>query len=155
MKEQPCQPDVIGLADDGESEIYYGEIKVGKTSVEEQHTDRLRLAIFCKDALDLFERILESTPVVSFQVVGRKVEFFYAVKIDNTILHCKLSSFSMPVTLDELDLHEDVFFPLFQVQSLVGLTKESLVHKRRAPLATDPFPTMGTPNRRLAMNKNA
>ncbi|KAF9365665.1 hypothetical protein BGX34_009096 [Mortierella sp. NVP85] len=151
---QPCQPDVIGLADSGELEIYYGEIKVAKTSVEEQHADRLRLAIFSKDALDLFERTLRSTPpVISFQVVGQQVEFFYAVKIDNTILHCKLSSFSMPVTLDELDLHEDVFFPLFQVQSLIGLTKESLAHKRHVPLATDPFPTMGTPDRRLAMKR--
>jgi len=153
---QPCQPDVIGLADGGELEIYYGEIKVARTSVEEQHADRLRLAIFSKDALDLFERSLKSTPpVISFQIVGQQVEFFYAVKIDNTILHCKLSSFSMPVTLDELDLHEDVFFPLFQVRSLIRLTKESLAHRRHVPLATNPFPTMGTPDRRLAMKRAA
>ncbi|KAK3814103.1 MAG: hypothetical protein J3Q66DRAFT_441776 [Benniella sp.] len=153
---QPCQPDVIGLADGGELEIYYGEIKVAKTSVEEQQADRLRLAIFSKDALDLLERTLESTPpVISFQIVGQQVEFFYAVKIDNTILHCKLSSFAMPVTLDELDLHEDVFFPLFQAHSLIGLAKESLAHRRHVPLATDPFPTMGTPNRRLAMKRAA
>jgi len=91
---------------------------------------------------------------VSFQVVGRQVVIFYAVKIDNIILHCKLSSFCMPVTLGELDLNEEVFFPLFQVQSLIRSTKEGLGHKRQAPLTTDPFPTMGTPNRRMAMNKN-
>lgn len=155
VKEQPCQPDVIGLADGGETEVYYGEIKVAKASLEEQHIDRLRLAIFSKDALDLFERTLENTPpVVSFQVVGRQVVFFFAVKMGNTILHCKLSSFSMPVTLAELDLHEDVFFPLFQVQSLIRLTKEHLNRKRQVPLVIDSFPTMGTPNRRMAMNKN-
>ncbi|KAF9146544.1 hypothetical protein BGX30_013759 [Mortierella sp. GBA39] len=69
LKEQPCQPDVIGLADEGETEVYFGEIKVAKASLEEQCIDRLRLAIFSKDVLDLFERTLENTPpVVSFQV---------------------------------------------------------------------------------------
>ncbi|KAG0327037.1 hypothetical protein BGZ99_008487 [Dissophora globulifera] len=156
LKEQPCQPDVIGLADEGESEVYYGEIKLSRTGVEEQNTDRLRIAIFSKDALDHFERTLErAPPVVSFQVVGRKVVFFFAVKIDNTILHCKLSSFSVPVTLEDLDLHEDVFFPLFQVQSLVKLTKDSLDKTRKTPLTIDSFPTMGTPNRRLAMDTAA
>ncbi|KAG0259461.1 hypothetical protein BGZ95_004667 [Linnemannia exigua] len=36
VKEQPCQPDVIGLADEGGTEVYYGEIKVAKASLEEQ-----------------------------------------------------------------------------------------------------------------------
>ncbi|KAG0006426.1 hypothetical protein BGZ65_008185 [Modicella reniformis] len=59
---QPSRPDVIGLAADGKAEVFYGEIKLEKTSAEEQHIDRLRLAIFCKDALDLFGRTLEVTP---------------------------------------------------------------------------------------------
>ncbi|KAG0349511.1 hypothetical protein BGZ54_004341, partial [Gamsiella multidivaricata] len=106
-QEQPYQPDVIGLADEGKTEVYYGEIKVAKAGLEEQHTDRLRLIIFSKDALDLFERTLDTTPpVISAQVVGRQAVFYYAVKIGNTILHCKLSSFSMPVTLGEFNLHD-------------------------------------------------
>ncbi|KAI7823335.1 hypothetical protein BC939DRAFT_477235 [Gamsiella multidivaricata] len=159
-QEQPYQPDVIGLADEGKTEVYYGEIKVAKAGLEEQHTDRLRLIIFSKDALDLFERTLDTTPpVISAQVVGRQAVFYYAVKIGNTILHCKLSSFSMPVTLGEFNLHDVFFpffpfFPLFQVQSLTRLAKEGLDHKRQAPLATVPFPTMGTPSLRIAMNKN-
>ncbi|KAF9544681.1 hypothetical protein EC957_011788 [Mortierella hygrophila] len=41
QKEQPSQPNVIELADEGETEVYYGEIKVAKASLEEQHLDRL------------------------------------------------------------------------------------------------------------------
>ncbi|KAG0300827.1 hypothetical protein BGZ98_008837 [Dissophora globulifera] len=149
---QPCRPDVIGLAAKGQAEVYYGEIKLEKTTAEVQHIDRLRLAIFSKDALDLFERTLEATPpVVSFQVIGRQVVIFYAVKIGNTILHCKLSSFSLPVTLEELDMHEDVFFPLFQAQTLIKTTTEMLNRKRPKPITIQVIPTMATPDRMRIM----
>ncbi|KAG0007656.1 hypothetical protein BGZ80_004396 [Entomortierella chlamydospora] len=145
---QPSRPDVIGLAAEGKAEVFYGEIKLEKTTTEDQHIDRLRLAIFCKDALDSFERTLEATPpVVSFQVIGKQVVVFFAVKVGNAILHCKLSSFSLPVTLEELDLREDVFFPLFQAQTLIKTTAEMLGRKRPTPIAIQVFPTMASPER--------
>lgn len=113
----------------------YGEIKA---SLEEQHVDRLRLGIFSKDILDLFERTLENTPPVPGG--GRKDVFFFTAKIGNTILHCNLSSFSMPVTLAEMDPHDAFFPPLFQVQSLIRLTKEALNRKREVLLVIDTFP---------------
>ncbi|KAF9171102.1 hypothetical protein BGX21_008094 [Mortierella sp. AD011] len=145
---QPSRPDVIGLAAEGKAEVFYGEIKLEKTTTEDQHIDRLRLAIFCKDALDSFERDLEITPpVVSFQVIGKQVVIFFAVKVGNTILHCKLSSFSLPVTLNELDLREDVFFRLFQAQTLIKTTTEMLGRKRPTPITIQVFPTMASPER--------
>ncbi|KAF9144316.1 hypothetical protein BGX21_005411, partial [Mortierella sp. AD011] len=151
---QPSRPDVIGFASEGQAEVFYDEIKLDEISAEDQHIDRLRLAIFCKDALDRFERTLEVTPpVVSFQVIGKQVVIFFAVKVGNTILHCKLSSFSLPVTPDELDLHEDVFFPLFQAQTLIRTTAEMLDRERLAPIITQVFPTMGTPERMKVMRE--
>ncbi|KAF9097534.1 hypothetical protein BGX27_000949 [Mortierella sp. AM989] len=144
----PSRPDVIGLAAEGQAEVFFGEIKLEKTTAQVQNMDRLRLVIFCKDALDLLERTLETIPpVISFQVIGEQVTIFFAVRVGNTTLHSKLSSFSLPVTLEELDLHENVFFPLFQAQTLINTTTKMLSKKWFKPIVIQNIPTMATPDR--------
>ncbi|KAG0002735.1 hypothetical protein BGZ80_005919 [Entomortierella chlamydospora] len=120
---------------------------------EAVNTDILRLAIFTKDSLDLLHRTLErGPPLVTFQTVGSDVVFFLGARVDNAIVHTRLSSTKLPSNLTELDLDHDFFFNLFQVQTLINVTKDRLEEKRIAPLEEASFPTLGTPDRNEALN---
>lgn len=52
----------------------------------------------------------------------------------------------------ELDLDHDFFFNLFQVQTLINITKDCLEEKRVTLLGEISFPTLGTPDRNNALN---
>ncbi|KAF9176662.1 hypothetical protein BGZ51_009870 [Haplosporangium sp. Z 767] len=149
---QSRQPDIVGQARDA-GEIFYGELKGPHPPPAAVNIDLLRLAIFTKDALDHLHKTLEQgPPLVTFQAVGRDVTFFLGAKIDNTVVHAYLSSVKLPSLLSELDLDQEFFFRLFQVQTLVGVANSLLKNKRDKPLQEAPFPTLGTPQRNAALN---
>ncbi|KAF9292518.1 hypothetical protein BGZ88_006324, partial [Linnemannia elongata] len=149
------QPDVIGQTRDNE-EIYYGELKGRTTTPEAAAADILRLSIFTKDSLDHLQGTLEVTPpLITFQSVGRNVTFFLGAKIDNTVVHGRLSAVALPTNLNELvDLDHEFFFSLLQVESLIRVAGERVGEKRAVPLVPEElllFPTLGTPERKAAM----
>lgn len=149
------QPDVIGQTCDNE-EIYYGELKGRTTSPEAAAADILRLSIFTKDSLDHLQGTLEITPpLITFQSIGRNVTFFLGAKIDNTVVHGRLSAVALPTNLNELvDLDHEFFFSLLQVESLIRVAGERVGVKRAVPLVPEElllFPTLGTPERKAAM----
>ncbi|KAK5827512.1 hypothetical protein F5H01DRAFT_98059 [Linnemannia elongata] len=149
------QPDVIGQTRDNE-EIYYGELKGRTTTPEAAAADILRLSIFTKDSLDHLQGTLEVTPpLITFQSVGRNVTFFLGAKINNTVVHGRLSSVALPTNLNELvDLDHEFFFSLLQVESLIRVAGERVGKKRAVPLVPEElllFPTLGTPERKAAM----
>ncbi|KAF8927570.1 hypothetical protein BGZ47_002088, partial [Haplosporangium gracile] len=120
---QSRQPDVIGLTASNE-EVFYGELKGPTPKAATVNTDVLRLAVFSKDSLDQAHKVLvQGPPLLTFQTVGRDVTFFLAAKISNTIVHTRLSSVRLPAFLSDVDVDLDVFFHLFQVQSLVHVTR--------------------------------
>ncbi|KAF9157107.1 hypothetical protein BGX20_004109 [Mortierella sp. AD010] len=149
---QSRQPDVIGQTKD-RNEVFFGEIKGTHPCSEAVNTDILRLAIFTKDSLDLLHNALErGPPLVTFQTVGSNVVFFLGARVNNTIVHMRLSTVRLPSSLTEVDLDYDFFFRLFQVQTLINITKDCLEEKRATPLQEDSFPTLGTPERNAALN---
>lgn len=115
--------------------------------------DTLRLAIFAKDALDhLHCCLVENPPLLTFQTKGKTVVFFLAAKQGNAIVHARISSFQLPSNLSELNLNQEFFFRLFQVQTLLKTTREYLKNRRVERLQDYcPFPTLGTPERLHAM----
>ncbi|KAG0344255.1 hypothetical protein BG004_004612 [Podila humilis] len=136
---QSRQPDIVGRARDAQ-EVFYGELKGPRPSLAAVNTDLLRLAIFTKDSLDQLHNTLEKgPPLVTFQTVGREVTFFLGTKIDNTVVHSGLSSVKLPSHLSELDLDQEFFFRLFQVQTLVVIANDRLKNKRDKPLQAN-FP---------------
>ncbi|KAG0196568.1 hypothetical protein BGX28_009988, partial [Mortierella sp. GBA30] len=148
---QSRQPDVIGLTASNE-EMFYGELKGPTPKAAAVHTDVLRLAIFSKDSLDQVHKILvQGPPLLTFQTVGRDITFFLAAKINNTIVHTRLSSVRLPALLSEVDVDLDVFFHLFQVQSLVHVARDRLEKRRAVPVQDEVFPTLGTPERNAAL----
>ncbi|KAK3810542.1 MAG: hypothetical protein J3R72DRAFT_78610 [Linnemannia gamsii] len=148
---QSRQPDVIGQTEDNR-EVYYGELKGLHPSTEAVNTDILRLAIFTKDSLDqLHNTLVQGPPLLTFQAVGRDVTFFLGTKIDNTIVHVRLSTVKLPSRLTEVDLDHDFFFHLFQVQTLINIANVCLENKREKPLQDIFFPTLGTPERNAAL----
>ncbi|KAF9190139.1 hypothetical protein BGZ49_003733 [Haplosporangium sp. Z 27] len=149
---QSRQPDVIGQTKD-RNEVFFGEMKGKHPGSEAINTDILRLAIFTKDSLDLLHNALErGPPLVTFQTVGSDVVFFLGARVNNTIVHIRLSTVRLPSSLTEVDLDYDIFFRLFQVQTLISITKDCLEEKRTTPLQEDSFPTLGTPERNQALN---
>ncbi|KAF9536834.1 hypothetical protein EC957_009586 [Mortierella hygrophila] len=148
---QSRQPDVIGLTASNE-EVFYGELKGPTPKAAAVNTDVLRLAVFSKDSLDQAHKVLaQGLPLLTFQTVGRDVTFFLAAKISNTIVHTRLSSVRLPAFLSEVDVDLDVFFHLFQVQSLVHVTRDRLEKRRAVPVQDAVFPTLGTPERNAAL----
>ncbi|KAF9188112.1 hypothetical protein BGZ49_003979 [Haplosporangium sp. Z 27] len=149
---QSRQPDVIGQTQDG-SEVFFGELKGTRPSSESVNTDILRLAIFSKDSLDLFHNNLERCPpLLTFQTTGPDVVFFLGAKIENTIIHGRLSNVKLPSSMTDIEIGHETFFRLFQVQTLVNITKDCLQNKRANPLQETSFPTLGTPERYDALN---
>ncbi|KAG0248069.1 hypothetical protein BG011_000557 [Mortierella polycephala] len=144
------QPDIIGKCTQP-FELYYGELKSSNPRAEDSNTDRLRIAIFTKDSLDQLDRKLTSPPpVLSFQAVGGVVTIYLGAKVGNAIVHAKLSTITLPSQLNQLDLHEDVFYALFQVHTLINIANIKIQQKRDAPVEVQSFPTLGTPDRCLA-----
>ncbi|KAF9956746.1 hypothetical protein BGZ70_009787 [Mortierella alpina] len=147
---QSRQPDVIGQTKN-KNEVFYGELKGLHPKAESVNTDILRLAIFSKDSLDhLHNTLLHGPPLLTFQAVGRDVTFL-ATKIDNTIVHTHLSTVNLPSRLTEVDLDYDIFFHLFQVQTLIKIASKRLENTREIPLQELVFPTLGTPERNAAL----
>ncbi|KAF9273229.1 hypothetical protein BGZ88_003958 [Linnemannia elongata] len=147
---QTRQPDVIGRCTPP-LELYYGELKPKNPRIEDSNTDRLRIAIFTKDSLDQLDRKLVSPPpVISFQAIGGAVTFYIGAKVDNVIIHSKLSTITLPSQLGQLDLHEETFYTLFQVRTLIMTANAKTRDVRESPLDVQSFPTLGTPER-LAM----
>ncbi|KAF9302631.1 hypothetical protein BGZ74_005064 [Mortierella antarctica] len=146
------QPDIVGCTATGK-EIYFGELKGIHASKQDVNVDILRLTIFAKDALDHLHCILaEDPPLLTFKTKGRAVVFFLAAKQGNAIVHTRMSSVELPSKLTELNLNQEFFFRLFQVQTLLGTTREYLKNKREKRLQDHhPFPTLGTPDRHYAM----
>jgi len=115
---QARQPDVVGRTKD-KREAYYGELKGPHPRSISKDTDLLRLAAFTKDALDLFcNKLEQDPPILSFQPVGRCVTFFLGAKVDNTVVHARLSEILLPSLLTELNLDQEQFYHLFQTKSL-------------------------------------
>ncbi|KAF9915708.1 hypothetical protein FBU30_001782, partial [Linnemannia zychae] len=147
---QTRQPDVIGRCSPP-LELYYGELKSKNPRIEDSNTDRLRIAIFTKDSLDQLDRKLVSPPpVLSFQAIGGTVTFYIGAKVNNVIIHSKLSTITLPSQLSQLDLHEETFYTLFQVRTLIITANAKTRDVRERPLDIRSFPTLGTPER-LAM----
>jgi hypothetical protein len=141
---QARQPDVIGKTE-GSFELYYGELKTAHTTQEDINTDRLRIATFTKDTLDHMESTLVHTPpILSFQAIGGSITFYIGGKIENVIIHSKLSTIVLPTKLKDLDLKEEVFYTLFQVQSLVRLASERTRLRRPISRTFQVFPTWHT-----------
>ncbi|KAF9118038.1 hypothetical protein BGW39_001559, partial [Mortierella sp. 14UC] len=148
---QTRQPDVIGKCVPP-FELYYGELKAKNPRIEDSNTDRLRIAIFTKDSLDQLDRKLASPPpVISFQAIGGVVTFYIGAKVGNVIVHSKLSTITLPSQLSQLDVHEEIFYTLFQVRTLVMVANTKTLDRREIPLDSRSFPTLGTPERYLAM----
>ncbi|KAG0211700.1 hypothetical protein BGX31_001636 [Mortierella sp. GBA43] len=104
---------------------------------------RLRSETDC--AMAMVGPILEETK-------GKTVVFFLAAKQGNAIVHARISSFQLPSNLSELNLNQEFFFRLFQVQTLLKTTREYLKNRRVERLQDYcPFPTLGTPERLHAM----
>ncbi|KAF9176750.1 hypothetical protein BGZ51_009712, partial [Haplosporangium sp. Z 767] len=142
---QSRQTDIVGQTKDRQ-EVFYGELKGLHPSAAAVNTDLLRLAIFSKDSLDHLHNTLEQgPPLLTFQTVGRDVVFFLGTKINNSIVHARLSSVKLPSCLMDLDLDQEFFFYLLQVQTLVNVAKDRLRNKRKEPSQEVPFPTLGTP----------
>jgi len=132
--------------------VFYGELKGLHPKTEAVDTDILRLAIFSKDSLDhLQNTLVQGPPLLTFLSVGPDVTFFLGTKVDNTIVHCRLSTVRLPSRLTEVDLDFDFFFNLFQVQSLITVADNCLQKKRDKPLQETSFPTLGTPERKAAL----
>ncbi|KAF9206503.1 hypothetical protein BGZ49_002320 [Haplosporangium sp. Z 27] len=149
---QSRQPDVIGHTKDM-NEVFFGEMKGMRPGLKAVNTDILRLAIFTKDSLDLLHNTLErGPPLVTFQTEGSNVVFFLGARVNNTIVHMRLSTVRPPSSLTEIDLDYNFFFRLFQIQTLISITKDCLEKKRTTPLQEDSFPTLGTPERNAALN---
>ena len=147
---QTRQPDVIGRCTQP-IELYYGELKSKNPRIEDSNTDRLRIAIFTKDSLDQLDRKLVSPPpVISFQAIGGAITFYIGAKVNNVIIHSKLSTITLPSQLGQLDLHEETFYTLFQVRTLIMTANAKTRDVRERPLDVQSFPTLGTPER-LAM----
>ena len=147
---QSRQPDVIGVT--ASNEVFYGELKGPTPKAAAINTDVLRLAVFSKDSFDQAHKVLvQGPPLLTFQTVGRDVTFFLAAKISNTIVHTRLSFVRLPAFLSEVDVDLDVFFHLFQVQSLVHVTRDRLKKRRAVPMQDAVFPTLGTPERNAAL----
>ncbi|KAF9347662.1 hypothetical protein BGX34_002964 [Mortierella sp. NVP85] len=146
------QPDIVGCVPNGK-EIYFGELKGIHATKHDMNVDTLRLAIFAKDALDhLHCCLVENPPLLTFQTKGKTVVFFLAAKQGNAIVHVRISSFQLPSNLSELNLNQEFFFRLFQVQTLLETTREYLKNRRVERLQDYcPFPTLGTPERLHAM----
>ncbi|KAF9979237.1 hypothetical protein BGZ65_006706 [Modicella reniformis] len=146
------QPDVVGCTEGGK-EIYFGELKGTHASKQDLNVDILRLTIFAKDALDHLHCFLrEDPPLLTFKTKGRAVVFYLATKRGNAIVHSRVSAVDLPSKLSELDLNQEFFFRLFQVQTLLGVSKEYLKNRREKKLQDHhPFPTLGTPDRLQAM----
>ncbi|KAF9377776.1 hypothetical protein BGX21_003103 [Mortierella sp. AD011] len=148
---QARQPDIIGKCA-RRFKLYYGELKSTSPPTEESNTDRLRIAIFTKDSLDQLDKKLASPPpVLSFQAIGGVVTFYLGAKVGNMIVHSKLSTITLLSQLSQLDLHEEVFYTLFKVRTLIMVANSKILHKRETPMKFLPFPTLGSPERYLAM----
>jgi len=148
---QSRQPDVIGQTA-GKGEVFYGELKGLHPKPAAVNTDILRLAIFSKDSLDqLHSTLVRGPPLLTFLSMGRDVTFFLGTKVDNTIVHIRLSNVRLPSLLTEVDLDYDFFFHLFQVQTLITIANNRLENKREKPLQETFFPTLGTPERKAAL----
>src|SRR5690348_11730841 len=131
---QSRQPDVIGLTASNK-EVFYGELKGPTPKAAAINTDVLRIAVFSKDSLDQARKVLaQGLLLLTFQTLGRNVTCFLAAKISNTIVHTRLSSVRLPAFLSEVDVDIDVFFHLFQVQSLVQVTRDRLKKRRAVPV---------------------
>ncbi|KAK3838965.1 MAG: hypothetical protein J3R72DRAFT_448296 [Linnemannia gamsii] len=151
-QERKQELDIIGCTADGK-EIYFGELKGVHSTKQDINVDTLRVAIFAKDALDhLHCCLVEDPPLLTFQTKGKAVVFFLAVKRGNTIVHARLSAVQLPSNLTELNLDQEFFFRLFQVQTLLRTTRGYLKNRRVNKLQNHcPFPTLGTPERHHAM----
>ncbi|KAF9917113.1 hypothetical protein BX616_001889 [Lobosporangium transversale] len=140
----PSRPDVIGLAAEGQSEVFYSEIKLEKATAESQNIDRLWLAIFYKDALDLYGGTA-IPPVVSFQVIGKQVAIFAMSKQYDPALQVVVV-FAARDSREARSTRRRFLFT-FQVQTLIKTTPEMLTRKRSKPIAIQGIPTMTTPDR--------
>ncbi|KAF9411532.1 hypothetical protein BGZ94_001299 [Podila epigama] len=147
-----------GIKQEKRLETYYGEIKMGGASPLEWRIDRLRLSIFTKDALDLFQqRWITPPPVLTFQVIGDGVVFFLGVRMDDCTIHLQISSLKLPTKLSDLSLKQEVFFALFQAQTLALEALRLMQDKancRSGPFVVRTIPTMPTPDRLKAMAHN-
>lgn len=130
------QPDIVGCTAGGK-EVYLGELKGILTTKQDVNVDILRLTIFAKDALDhLHYCLVKDPPLLTFQSKGRAVVFFLAAKQGNAIVHARVSSIQFPSTLSELNLNQEFFSRLFQVQTLLGTTREYIKNKREKEYKT-------------------
>lgn len=147
---QTRQPDVIGKCTPS-FELYYGELKPKNPWAEDSNTDHLRISIFTKDSIDQLDRkLVNPPPVISFQAIGGVVTFYIGAKVGNVIVHSKLSTITLPSQLSQLELHEETFYSLFQVRTLIMIGNKKTLDLREIPLDVHSFPTLGTPERYLA-----
>ncbi|KAF8962508.1 hypothetical protein BGZ46_001171 [Entomortierella lignicola] len=146
------QPDIVGCTP-GKKEIYFGELKGVHAAKQDVNVDILRLSIFAKDALDHLHCVLaKDPPLLTFRSKGKAVVFFLAAKQGNAVVHTRVSSIELPSNMCDLNLNREFFFRLFQVQSLLGTTRECLKNTRKDPIRDHhPFSTLGTPERVFAM----
>ncbi|ORZ27238.1 hypothetical protein BCR41DRAFT_151879 [Lobosporangium transversale] len=149
---QARQPDIVGRTRE-KREVYYGEIKGTRPTIQSKNADSLRIAIFTKDSLDsLLPGLEEDLPLISFQSVGPEIVFFLGAMIGNTVIHAKISELRMPTCSSELRSMDQVFFlKLFQIQSLVRITSKRLKGKRQKHVECSSFPTLGTPFRNMSL----
>ena len=77
--------------------------------------------------------------------------FYLGAKVGNVIVNYKLRTITVPSHLSQLELHEDVFYALFQVRTLITVANAMIQHKKETPVEIRPFPTLGTLDRHLAM----
>lgn len=110
------------------------------------NVDSLRLVDFAKVALDhLHYCLIEDPPLLTFQTRDRTVVVFLPANQGNVIVHARVSSVQLPSNLTKMSLYQEFFFPLFQVQTLLEITKKYLENKRGNRLQNQcPFPTLDT-----------
>ncbi|KAK3837762.1 MAG: hypothetical protein JOS17DRAFT_786869 [Linnemannia elongata] len=91
------------------------------------------------------EVYFEDPPLLTFQTRDRTVVVFLPANQGNVIVHARVSSVQLPSNLTKMSLYQEFFFPLFQVQTLLEITKKYLENKRGNRLQNQcPFPTLDT-----------
>ncbi|KAF9896810.1 hypothetical protein BX616_006714 [Lobosporangium transversale] len=153
----PILQEILRVPDRNKFKCLNASYPVGRTrkvalETKSKGADLLRLAVFTKDALDLLSNELEQdSPILSFQSISHVVTFYLGAKIDNTIVHTRLSEVNLPSLITEVNLDQGDFYHLFQAETLVQVTSDRLQRKRNKPLVDTPFPTLATLQRDVAL----
>ena len=81
--------------------MFYGELKGLHPKPEAVNADILRLAIFSKGSLDqLHSTLVQGPPLLTFLSMERDITFFLGTKVDNSIVHFRLSSVKLTIAFN-------------------------------------------------------